>query len=151
MKSHSITYLLRGSEHIYLNFWAFEAKCTQYGICGQETFKNAKTFVNWSGGVAHGCRSRSIFLHFFGWECLGVLDCKPRPWHPLHPPPNPWWGHGSNGMSSSPNRVMAWNYCSCKVKHILRKTLLLFSSLFSGSCSKYRSSTTRVTHSRSTS
>ena len=28
---------------IYFGFWTFEMKCTQYGICGEVAFKNART------------------------------------------------------------------------------------------------------------
>ena len=50
MKSQSIIYLLSGSPHIY---WILdlEVKCTQYGICSQAAFKNA----------------RAIFFFQVGW------------------------------------------------------------------------------------
>ena len=51
MKSQSIAYLLIGSAHIY---WILdlEVKCTQYGICSQVAFKNARAmffFRSWAG------------------------------------------------------------------------------------------------------
>ena len=39
MNSQLIAYLLIGSEHIY---WILTMKCTQYGLYGQEAFKNAR-------------------------------------------------------------------------------------------------------------
>ena len=41
MKSQLIAYLLR-EVNMYIEIWAFKMKCTQYGICGQVAFKNAK-------------------------------------------------------------------------------------------------------------
>src|ERR1700738_420510 len=52
IKSQSIAYLLIGSTHIY---WILdlEVKCTQYGICSQVAFKNARAMlffeVGWYG------------------------------------------------------------------------------------------------------
>jgi len=37
-----MTYLLGGSAHIYIGFETLKVKCTQYGICSQATFKNAR-------------------------------------------------------------------------------------------------------------
>ena len=31
--------------NIYIGFWTFKMKCTQYGICGQVAFKNARASV----------------------------------------------------------------------------------------------------------
>ena len=31
--------------HIYIGFWTLEMKCTQYGICGEVAFKNARAMV----------------------------------------------------------------------------------------------------------
>ena len=31
--------------NIYTKFWTLEMKCTQYGICGEVVFKNARTMV----------------------------------------------------------------------------------------------------------
>ena len=52
MKSQAIAYLLNGSEHIYIGFWTLKVKCTQYGICGELAFKNARAIVfrvGWGG------------------------------------------------------------------------------------------------------
>jgi hypothetical protein len=52
MKSQSMTYLLGESAHIYIGFETLKMKCTQYGICSQAAFKNAraKFFVFGRGG-----------------------------------------------------------------------------------------------------
>jgi hypothetical protein len=42
MKSHLTAYLLGGSAHIYIGFETLKVKCTQYGICSQAAFKNAR-------------------------------------------------------------------------------------------------------------
>jgi hypothetical protein len=42
MKSHLMAYLLGGSAHIYIEFETLKVKCTQYGICSQAAFKNAR-------------------------------------------------------------------------------------------------------------
>jgi hypothetical protein len=31
--------------NIYIGFWTLEMKCTQYGICGEVAFKNARAKV----------------------------------------------------------------------------------------------------------
>jgi hypothetical protein len=31
--------------YIYIGFWTLEMKCTQYGICGEVAFKNARAMV----------------------------------------------------------------------------------------------------------
>ena len=54
MKSQSIAYLFNGSQHIYWIFWTLKVKCTQYGICGEVAFKNARAMVfSKSGGVGN--------------------------------------------------------------------------------------------------
>ena len=48
----SISYLINGSEHIYIGFWTLKAKYTQYGICSQEAFKSARAMFflrSWVG------------------------------------------------------------------------------------------------------
>ena len=38
--------------NIYIGFWTLKAKCTQYGICSQVAFKNARAmfcFQSWAG------------------------------------------------------------------------------------------------------
>jgi hypothetical protein len=44
MKSPSMDYLLGGSAYIYIyiGFETLKVKCTQYGICSQAAFKNAR-------------------------------------------------------------------------------------------------------------
>ena len=42
MKSHLMACLLGGSAHIYIGFETLKMKCTQYGICSQAAFKNAR-------------------------------------------------------------------------------------------------------------
>ena len=37
-------YLLGGSAHIYIGYATLKVKCTQYGICSQAAFKNARAF-----------------------------------------------------------------------------------------------------------
>jgi hypothetical protein len=41
----SLINLLGGSEHTYIAFWTLKVKSTQYGLCGQEAFKNAKAIL----------------------------------------------------------------------------------------------------------
>ena len=41
MKYQSITYLLREVD-INIGLWTLQVKCTQYEICGNVTFKNAR-------------------------------------------------------------------------------------------------------------
>ena len=50
MKAHLLTYLLGGSAHIY---WIWDPwRYTQYGVCSQVTFKNARAmFFSFSDGV----------------------------------------------------------------------------------------------------
>ena len=31
--------------NIYIGFWTLEMKCTQYGICGEVAFKNARAMI----------------------------------------------------------------------------------------------------------
>ena len=60
MKSQSIAYLLNGSEHIYIGFWALRVKCTQYGICSQAASKDARAmFFSKLGGASSSFRSGS--------------------------------------------------------------------------------------------
>ena len=35
----------QGEVNMHIKFWAFKVKCTQYGICGQTTFKNARANI----------------------------------------------------------------------------------------------------------
>ena len=42
MKSHLMAYLLGGSTHIYIGYETLKVKCTQYVICSQAAFKNAR-------------------------------------------------------------------------------------------------------------
>ena len=30
---------------MYIEFWAFKVKCSQYGICGQVAFKNTRVII----------------------------------------------------------------------------------------------------------
>ena len=38
--------------NIHIGFWTLEMKCTQYGICGEVAFKNARAMVFWKSGGA---------------------------------------------------------------------------------------------------
>ena len=52
MKSHLMAYLLGGNAHIHIGFETLKVKCTQYGICSQAAFKNARAiFILFSGGT----------------------------------------------------------------------------------------------------
>ena len=44
--------------NIYMEFWTLEMKCTQYGICEEMAFKNARRVVfSRSGGAGRSFRS----------------------------------------------------------------------------------------------
>jgi hypothetical protein len=47
-----MAYLLGGSAHMYIGYETLKVKCTQYGICSQAAFKNARAnfFVFGRGG-----------------------------------------------------------------------------------------------------
>jgi hypothetical protein len=53
MKSHLMAYLLGGRAHIYIGFETLKVKCTQYGICSQAVFKNARAIFFVSGRDGH--------------------------------------------------------------------------------------------------
>ena len=77
MKSQFIVSLLSGSAHIYVGLWTLKVKCTQYGICGYTTFKNARAMVSFEvGGVGTGQKfsigSKKISIYFWG---LPLLVC----------------------------------------------------------------------------
>ena len=38
--------------NVYIGFWTGEMKCTQYGICGEVAFKNARAMVFLEAGEA---------------------------------------------------------------------------------------------------
>ena len=65
--------------HIYIRFRTLKVKCTQYGICRQAAFKNAKAiFISKSGGV--GCNLSS-------WESCFFYGADRAPIHlPLKAP-----------------------------------------------------------------
>jgi hypothetical protein len=71
----------------YIGFGTLMMMCTQYGICGQVTFKNARVmvFLNLSGHAI-----------IFSWvhKNLDFLDERlPLPEYP--PPPKSSWGGGN--------------------------------------------------------
>jgi hypothetical protein len=51
--------------YIYIGFETLKVKCTQYGICSQAAFKNARAIFFWFSGGA-GIRFRAG-LKKFGW------------------------------------------------------------------------------------
>jgi hypothetical protein len=55
MKSHLMAYLLGGSAYIYIyiGFETLKVKCTQYGICSEAAFKNARTIFFVFGQDGH--------------------------------------------------------------------------------------------------
>ena len=53
--------------NIYMGFWTLEMKCTQYGVCGEVAFKNARAMVFWE--VGRGGQ------WFSGWSTKSRLLC----------------------------------------------------------------------------
>ena len=79
MKSQSMAYLLSGTD-IYIEFWTLKMKCTQYGLYGQKTFKNAKAilfFRSQAKEVANFTWDLKILDLFYG-GCPKVPDCEPQ-------------------------------------------------------------------------
>ena len=77
MKFYSIVYLLNESEHIIV-YRTLKMKCTQYGICGQVTFKNARAMVfSKSGGHATISGRVLKILIFWTGDCLSRIFPPP--------------------------------------------------------------------------
>ena len=58
-----MAYLLLGEVHVYIEFETLKVKCTQYGICSQAAFKNARAM---------------FFLKLGGTGCWIMLQKNPR-------------------------------------------------------------------------
>jgi hypothetical protein len=59
-----------------IKFWVFKANCTQYGICEQATFKNARTIfvflenlVGYVGVVVHD-QNKKIKIGGVAWRLI---------------------------------------------------------------------------------
>ena len=64
--------------NIYIGFWALKVKCTQYGICSQAAFKNARTmFFSKLGGVGSSFQSGSKNSRE-GYPCPDLTPPKVR-------------------------------------------------------------------------
>ena len=60
-----INCLFKKGKWTYIEFWTFKVKCTQYGICEQAVFQNARAICFWkSDGADNSCRSRSKIWKF---------------------------------------------------------------------------------------
>ena len=78
MKCQSIAYLLNGV-NIYIRFGNLKMKCTEYEICGQMAFKNARTMVfSKSGGwtMVFGWVPKILILWTDNCPCLNIPPVK---------------------------------------------------------------------------
>ena len=72
--------------NIYIEFWAFKVKCTQYEICGQVALKNAKgVFVFLF--VLLACFFIFYFFGVYGFVLVGLSGVSDREHWPYHPLP----------------------------------------------------------------
>lgn len=71
---------------MYIVFWTFVVKCTEYGNCEQAAFKNAKgnCFLFLFGEIKQGMQRLSVMIKIKNkkikktWQgCPRVLDCWP--------------------------------------------------------------------------
>ena len=85
MKFQSIVYLLSGNVRIYIGYWTLKA--TQYNICGQAAFKNARTMFSSKSSTTGACNSFQS-----GSESLSFLGGCPPPIQQRHVHQSPTLG-----------------------------------------------------------
>ena len=79
--------------NIYIGFWTFKMKCTQYGICGQVAFKNARASVIFFQSQTGQAKVFSGMVQKFSISLWGGYLC------PYLPPSKSSYGEGFTSAS----------------------------------------------------